>query len=133
MDGYLFKNIDNDEYGVLASDVWQELFKMFELKQIMRQRESKHFAELLNRLREGNHSKEDILQLKQRVTKDYPKDVPHLFIQNAKVNHHNNIAHNGLPVAKYSIKARDSVIGTQTKELKYKVPKQVPNNPRKTK
>ncbi|PFX12182.1 ATP-dependent DNA helicase PIF1 [Stylophora pistillata] len=40
MDGYIFKNMDNDEYGVLAPNVWQELFKMFELKQIMRQRES---------------------------------------------------------------------------------------------
>ena len=56
MDGYIFKNMDNDEYGVLAPNVWQELFIMFELKQIMRQRESKDFAELLNRLREGNHT-----------------------------------------------------------------------------
>ena len=40
MDGYIFKNMDNDEY-VLAPNVWQELFKMFELKQIMRQREVK--------------------------------------------------------------------------------------------
>ena len=47
--------------------MWQELFKMFELKQIMRQRESKDFAELLNRLREGNHTKQDIQKLKQRI------------------------------------------------------------------
>lgn len=67
MDGYIFKNMDNDEYGVLAPNVWQELFKMFELKQIMRQRESKDFAELLNRLREGNHTKQDIQKLKQRI------------------------------------------------------------------
>ena len=66
MDGYIFKDMDNDEYGVLAPNVWQELFKMFELKQIMRQRDSKDFAELLNRLREGNHTKEDILKLKER-------------------------------------------------------------------
>ena len=37
MDGYIFKNMNNDEYGILAPDVWQKLFKMFELKQIMRQ------------------------------------------------------------------------------------------------
>ena len=66
MDGYIFKDIDNSEYGVLAPNVWKELFKMFELEQIMKQRESKHFTELLNRLREGNHSK-DIQKLKQRV------------------------------------------------------------------
>ena len=51
---------------MLAPNVWKELFKMFELEQIMKQRESKHFTELLNRLREGNHSK-DIQKLKQRV------------------------------------------------------------------
>ena len=79
MDGYIFKNMDNDEYGVLAPNVWQELFKMFELKQIMRQRESKDFAELLNRLREGNHTKQDIQKLKQRIISitnhEYPKDA----------------------------------------------------------
>ena len=31
MDGYIFKDIDNNEYGVLAPNVWKELFKMFEL------------------------------------------------------------------------------------------------------
>ena len=65
MDGYIFKHIDNNEYGILTPNVWQELFKMFELNQIMRQRESKQFAEMLNRLREGNHTKEDIMELKK--------------------------------------------------------------------
>ena len=101
MDGYIFKNMDNDEYGVLAPNVWQDLFKMFELKQIMRQRESKDFAELLNRLREENHTKQDIQKLKQRIISitnhEYPKDAPHVFIQNAKVNDLNARAHNALP------------------------------------
>ena len=59
MDGYIFKAMNNLEYGILAPNIWQELFKMFELHEIMRQRESKQFAKMLNRLREGNHSKED--------------------------------------------------------------------------
>ena len=57
---------------------------MFELSEIMRQRESKEFAELLNRLREGKHTKKDIEKLKQRIIKsgdaNYPMDAPHLFI-----------------------------------------------------
>ena len=61
MDGYIFKHIDSNEYGILAPNVWQELFKMFELNQIMRRRESKLFAEMLNRLREGNHTNKDIM------------------------------------------------------------------------
>ena len=67
MDGYVFKDYDNFEYGILAPNIWKELFTMFELTEIMKQRESKQFAELLNRLREGKHSKEDILKLKERL------------------------------------------------------------------
>ena len=139
MDGYIFKNMDNDEYGVLAPNVWQELFKMFELKQIMRQRESKDFAELLNtsRLREGNHTKQDIQKLKQRIISitnhEYPKDAPHVFIQNAKVNDFNARAHNALPGIKYSIKAHDSVIGADSQQLRDKILSQIPNDLRKTK
>ena len=33
----------------------------------MQQKDDKQFAELLNRLREGNHSENDIAILKQRV------------------------------------------------------------------
>lgn len=78
----------------------------------MRQRESKDFAELLNRLREENHTKQDIQKLKQRIISitnhEYPKDAPHVFIQNAKVNDFNARAHNALPGIKYSIKAHDN-------------------------
>ena len=122
---------------MLAPNVWKELFKMFELKQIMRQRESKHFAELLNKLREGNHSKEDIQKLKQRVISatnhEYSKDAPRVFIQNAKVNDFNARVHNALPGTKYSIKAHDSVIGADSEELRNKVLNQIPDDPRKTK
>ena len=55
MNRYIFKNLDNSEYAVLAPNKWQDHFNMFELEEIMRQRESKVFAEILNRLREGKH------------------------------------------------------------------------------
>lgn len=66
MDGYIFKDMDNNGYGILAHIIWQGLFKLFEMKQIRRQRESKQFAEMLNRLREGNHTTEDIMNLKKK-------------------------------------------------------------------
>ena len=31
MDGCIFKDMDNDEYGILDPNIWQELFKMFGL------------------------------------------------------------------------------------------------------
>ena len=59
MDSYIFKNMNHSDYAILAPNLWNELFKMFELDEIMRQRESKEFAEMLNRLREGKHTKND--------------------------------------------------------------------------
>ena len=64
---------------------------MFELTEIMRQRDSKLFAELLNRLREGKHTASDNAKLncKERVVQEDINnqiDAPHLFVQNAQVD-----------------------------------------------
>lgn len=58
---------------------------------------------MLNRLREGNHTNKDIMQLKERPiilpsSANYPKDAAHLFVRNSKVNDFNNEAHNALSV-----------------------------------
>ena len=138
MDGYIFKNMDNLECGILAPSLWQELFKMFELHEITRQQESKQFAEMLNRLREGNHSKEDIMKFKEWIlqpstTNYYPIDAPHLLIQNTKVNEFNDRAHRAISGTKYSIKAHDSVIGAESQQLRDKILQQIPSDPWKTK
>ena len=53
----------------------------------MRQKDDKEFAELLNRLREGKHTEQDIEVLKGRILKvkpversDYPMNITHLKI-----------------------------------------------------
>lgn len=57
----------------------------------MRQKDDKQFAELLNRLREGNHTTNDIQVLKQRILKlkyseeNYPIKSTHLFPENEDV------------------------------------------------
>ena len=101
----------------------------------MRQRESKLFAELLNRLREGKHTASDIAKFKYIVNEDInnPVDAPHLFIQNAKVDELNERADNRATGNKYQIKAQDSVIGANSSELRNKILTQIPNDPRKTK
>ena len=100
MDGYIFKDIGTSDYNILAPKMWQEYFKMFELHEIMRQRESKDFPEMLKRLREGKHTTEDILKFKERIIGNnscyHPKDAPHLFVQNAKVNDFNDRAHQAI-------------------------------------
>ena len=140
MDGYIFKDMDSFEYTVLTPNLWQQHFTMFELQEIMRQKESKEFAEILNRLREGRHTPVDILKIKERlisdesqITHSYLIDVPHLFVQNAKVSEYNSRVHHALPGIKYEIKAQDSVIGANSVELRDKIMKQIPTDPRKTK
>ena len=136
MDDYIFNDLKT-EYGILSPNLWQELFKMFELKEIMRQRESTQFAELLNRLREGKQTNEDIRILKQRILQpsgsNYPVDAPHLFIQNAKVNDFNDKVHQASQGTKHNIRAHDSVIGATFQEVRDKILEQIPLDPRKTK
>jgi hypothetical protein len=122
---------------LIAPNKWQDNFNMFELEEIMRQRESKVFAEILNRLREGKHTNADILKLKERLIKQNsiqdPMDVPHLFIQNQKVNEFNERVHNAATGEKFSIKAIDSVIGANSAQIRKKILSQIPDDPRKTK
>ena len=89
---------------------------MFELQEIMRQKESKIFAQILNRLREGKHTNDDIMKLRERLIAengiDDSMDVPHLFIQNRKVNEFNQRVHSAATGKKFSIK----VLGTNPTE-----------------
>jgi hypothetical protein len=64
-DGWIYENLKED-YGPLVSNLWKDHFKMFCLREIMRQKECKEFANLLNRLREQKHSENDIKILKER-------------------------------------------------------------------
>jgi len=137
MDGYIFNNFEDLQYGILLPNLWKEHFKMFELHEIMRQRESKVFAEILNRLREGNHTNDDLLKIKDRLitpnSSTYPSDAPHLFIQNKKVNEFNDRVHHASFNKKFNVKAQDSVVGTNSSELRRKILNQIPNDPAKTK
>lgn len=50
VDDYVFKDLQNSVYTVLAPILWQQHFSMFELTEIMWQSDSKLFAELLNQV-----------------------------------------------------------------------------------
>ncbi|KAL9986219.1 hypothetical protein ACROYT_G000329 [Oculina patagonica] len=134
-DGYVFEDLESD-YAPLAANLWQKHFQMFELHEIMRQRESRQFAEILNRLREGIHTENDLNILRARVIEDpdlnYPRHAPHLFIQNDRVDEFNKSVYNSATGRKFIVKAVDSVIGAQSEELKARLLKQVPDDPRKT-
>ena len=70
----------------LAKNIWKELFTMYELVDIMRQKHDLAFAQLLNRLRLNETTKPDKQKLQTRVVDrnadDYSKDALHLFVKN---------------------------------------------------
>ena len=136
-DRWIFEN-PNTCYGALASNLWADLFTLFELTDIMRQKDDKQFAELLNRLREGKHFEQDIQCLKRRLLdtapgrENYPMETTHLFTTNASVNAHNNSMYAKCQSDKCQIKAIDIVVGDISDDLKKKMKNKIPDDPTKT-
>ena len=98
----------------LARNLWKELFTMYELVDIMRQKDDLAFAQLLNRLRLNEMTEEDKQKLQTRVfdrdTGDYPKDALHLFARNFFVKKHNDNILRQLPGEKFVIPCHDNVV-----------------------
>ena len=99
----------------------------------MRQRESKVFAEILNRLREGKQTEDDIMKIKKRCTddKNCPRQAHRLFTQNVLVDDYNQTVYQTSTGNKYTINAHDSVIGANPAELRDKIMRQIPHVPLK--
>ncbi|XP_062597515.1 uncharacterized protein LOC134258932 [Saccostrea cucullata] len=136
-DGWIYENL-RDDYGPLATNLWKDNFKMYHLQQIMRQKESKEFAAILNRIRECKHTTEDINILKERkiekdeTKEDYPLLVPHIFLQNKEVKSFNSRIFNISHQDKFTHQARDFMIGDIDQEIKEKVKKSIPDDTNKT-
>ncbi|KAJ8050592.1 ATP-dependent DNA helicase PIF1 [Holothuria leucospilota] len=132
-DGWIFKDL-TENYGPLATNLWKSYFRAFELTQIMRQKDDQAFAQLLNRLREGNQTSDDIavLETRQFSVHEVPKEATHLFQTNDQVNAHNNKMFHLLKTAKVQSPAIDIVTGDVSKAIKEKTLKQIPKNPNLT-
>ena len=137
MDSWIFQDLSED-YGPLCMNLWRDLFQVYELTEIMRQKEDEHFAKLLNRLREGNHTQEDIDILKTRLVDGTSlhierPDIPFLFTTNAEVDRFNSAAYESKDIAqKCSVNAIDTVSGDVSDETKERILTQIPTDPSKT-
>ena len=87
---------------------------MYELVDIMRQKDDLDFAHLLNRLRLNEMTEEDKNKLQTRIVDcdidDYPKDALHLFAENLYVNEYNDKILSQMPGEKVVIPCHDSVV-----------------------
>ena len=110
--------LSKDGYKQLnPTHLWRDMFHLYELTEIMRQKNNKDFAQLLNRVRlELAYCTESgIHVLKSRETyfdcSEYPEDAL-LFSSNADVNNHNI---HMLRKPDSDIKAKNTVKGIFTK------------------
>ena len=136
-DKYIFEN-GSSGYSPLASNLWEQNVKMFELTTIMRQDNGGQFAELPNRLREGNQTNADNETLASRIIKhgtpehERIKDSLHLYIQNKPANAHNMEKFLRANTEKYEITAIDSVVESVSADLRHRLLARIPTDPRKT-
>jgi len=141
MDGFIFVDLSQsasqlEQYSSLAPNLWKENFTMFELQIIMRQQESRSFAELLNRLREGNHTPDDLQILHSRImtsdAADYPTSAQHLFKTNAKVDLHNTSIFEKSSERKCIVHSVNSVVGAVSNDMATHILCMIPSDARKT-
>ena len=137
MDSWIFSQaFRSNELTCLAANPWVELFKFFELTTIMRQRDDVAFAQLLNRLREGNHTDSDLAVLRSREVKQDNKEVahfPHLFCTRVDVHTHNLAILADLPASDLQdIQAIDDISGDVNSTLRETILSRIPNDPSKT-
>ena len=125
-DCWIFANATSD-YASLAPNLWKSHFTMFELTEIMRQKDDAPFAELLNRIREGTHTREDEIFLQTRAisveSEEYHtiKNELHLFPCNAEVDAHNCNVYDSVTTEKCEIKCADAVVGDDSQDVKDKL------------
>ncbi|XP_069139395.1 uncharacterized protein [Argopecten irradians] len=116
-DSWIFKDLSCPGQG-LAKNLWKEHFTMFELTEIMRQKDDIEFSELLNRLRHNQLTNEDKQLILSRhiefSSMHYPHAAPHLFIENKFVDDFNNHFMQNLATSKVNVKADTDVL-SQTK------------------
>ncbi|XP_033759087.1 uncharacterized protein LOC117341337 [Pecten maximus] len=108
-------------YSALAPVLWH-LFSLHELTDIVRQKEDPDFAQLLSRVRLGQHTDNDIQELKSLETNDsLPKDCLSIFLTNVLKDSYNSKQLQSLTTNIYTIQAKDSSKDLETRRASVSV------------
>ena len=116
MDDWIFNDMKSN-LRILGNNVWQEEFELYELHEIMRQKDDKVFAETLNRIRTDSHTEKDIELILTRSTTEENanlSDILHLFATNDAVNDYNRQCYKKINSEKVIVECTDSILGTFT-------------------
>lgn len=127
----------------IGTNLWQEYFTIFELDEIMRQKNDLEFAQLLNRMREGNQLVPQDIQILQNRLLQNSNDVnlvesnldgvPHLYTTREECNLNNFKVLQRLPGnMKTVVHAIDNISGEVDISLKEKILSKIPEDAGKT-
>ena len=120
----------------LAPNSWKDHFKIYELVDIMRQKDDLKFAQLLNRLRLNVLTEEDKDDLRKRVvdrnSSEYPRDAVHLFAEKQGMYKHNEKIMNGID-GEVDIPCHDTVASANISQKRAsELISELPDDPEKT-
>ena len=121
----------------LAPNSWKDHFKIYELVDIMRQKDDLKFAQLLNRLRLNVLTEEDKDDLRKRVvdrnSSEYPRDAVHLFAEKEGMYKHNEKIMNGIDGEEVDIPCHDTVASANISQKRAReLISELPDDPEKT-
>lgn len=101
--------------GALATSVW-DLFKVYELTDIVRQKDYPAFAKPLSRVCVGQHNNDDINTLKELAkNSNVPNDALSVFLTNELKDVYNKTQLEHLTSETYTVTAKDSKRDLNTK------------------
>ena len=112
-------------YTSLAPHLWKDNFEIYELTEQVRQIEDPLFAELVNRVRTGEQTPDDLEILKAMEntdTQNWPKHHVKLFLTNHLVKNVNDSELNLIESDKIVIHAKDSLKDEVTKRCPVSIP-----------
>jgi len=118
-DHWIFAENTSNPYNILAgANFWNNL-KIFEVTDIMRQRDDHAFALALNNMSKANMTDADIEFFRTRVlpVTDVADDAIHLFCSNADVNHYNSLKLAQIRTQEFVSTAVDTVKSANMSEI----------------
>ncbi|CAF1203192.1 unnamed protein product [Adineta steineri] len=128
-DKYIFQF--NNSYNALVDSSLWSLFELFELTEIMRQKDDKTFAIALSNLAKGTMTAEDIHLLRSRIVStenlETIRDAIRLFRSNAEVDAYNRIVLSRLNTEGAIANAYDYCVGDGLASIREKVLNNVKN------
>ncbi|XP_017471887.1 PREDICTED: ATP-dependent DNA helicase pfh1-like [Rhagoletis zephyria] len=122
-DRWIFSPNPSDNYSVLVGSLLWELFKYFELTEVMRQRGDQPFAIALNNMASGIMTSADISLINSRIVSlnQVPNEAIHLFWSNEESNNFNALKLSQISTSAILSTAKDVVkgiaIGGQTSNI----------------